>query len=112
MASTVAGRCGWATVAGIVGFSSVLCGAAGVYLLARGEFRAVAGLPVSLLFGYWVTVGAWRRTGWSRHTPTADELAAPGTLSPVHAARWTLWAVACVIALVLALGIQVAAGRA
>jgi hypothetical protein len=61
---------------GLVALASALIGAFVVcratWLLARDGVSVglLISIAVSLLFWYWVGVGAWRRTTWSRHRPT------------------------------------------
>ena len=112
VAATRAGRWAWGVVAIGAGVTTALCAAAGALLLLRGELRVLWVQPPSILFGYWITAGAWRRTGRGRYGlgpgPEDDE---PG-LTAVRTARWTLIAAASMVAVLLALGIQVAIARA
>lgn len=57
----------WAGLAAVV---ALLCAGsafdAGWNLLAEGSPRRPAGLPVSVLFWFWLGTGAWRRSTWGR----------------------------------------------
>ena len=111
VAATRAGRWAWGVVAIASGATTALCAAAGALLLLRGDLRVLWVQPPSILSGYWITAGAWRRTGRGRYGlgpgPEDDE---PG-LTAVQAARWTLVAAASMVAVLLALGIQVVIAR-
>lgn len=112
VAATGAGRWAWGFVAVATGAITAFCAAAGALLLLRGDLRVLWVQPPSILFGYWIAAGAWRRTGRGRYGfgpgPEDDELG----LAAVRAARWTLVAAASMVAVLLALGIQVAIARA
>lgn len=114
VAATRGGRWAWGVVAIATGATTAFCVAAGALLLLRGDLRVLWVQPPSILFGYWITAGAWRRTGRGRYGfgpgpgPEDDEPA----LTAVRAARWTLVGVASMVAVMLALGIQVAMARA
>ena len=112
VAATRAGRWGWGVVAIATGAATALCVTAGTLLLLRGDLRVLWVQPPSIVFGYWMTAGAWRRTGRGRYGlgpgPEHDE---PG-LTAVRAAHWTLIAAASMVAVLLALGVQVAIARA
>jgi hypothetical protein len=111
VAATRAGRWAWGVVAIVAGVATALCATAGGLLVLRGELRVLWVQPPSILYGYWITAGAWRRAGRGGYGlgpgPEDDE---PG-LSAVRAARWTLIAAASMVAVLLALGIQVAIAR-
>lgn len=111
VATTRAARRAWAVVAVAVGASTAFCTAAGALLLLHGDLRVLWVQPPSILFGYWLTAGAWRRSGRGRYGPgPGPEDDEPG-LSTARAARWTLVTAASMLAILLALGIQVAIAR-
>ena len=61
----------WALVTGVV----ALLAAAAVFnamwrLVVEGSALPLLGLPLAALFYWWVGVGAWRRTVWSRRSMT------------------------------------------
>ena len=112
VAATRAGRWAWGVLAVATGATTALCAAAGALLL-HGDLRVLWIQPPSILFGYWITAGAWRRTGRGRYGlgPEPEEDDEPG-LTAVRAARWTLVAAASMVAVLLALGIQAVIARA
>lgn len=66
--------------------------------------------PASLLFGYWVAMGAWRRTSWGR--PASDaEIIGPPVLTASRARQMIVVAGGCVTAVTVALALQLIAAR-
>lgn len=112
VAATRAGRWAWGVVAIGAGVTTALCAAAGALLLLRGELRVLWLQPPGILFGYWITAGAWRRTGRGRYGLGPGPEDEKSGLTAVRAASWTLIAAASMVAVLLALGIQVAIARA
>ena len=78
----------------------------------RGDLRVLSVQPPSILFGYWMTAGAWRRTGRGRYGLGPGLEDDEPSLTAARATRWTLVAVASMLAVMLALAIQVAIARA
>src|SRR5204863_5910226 len=67
------------------------------------------GLPISWLAAYWWSAGAWCRSAWGG-VPTEQRHTALGSLGVKEARRMTAFTVvglACVVALLVALAIQV-----
>jgi hypothetical protein len=104
-----AGDYAWALLAGLMAVLTVLNMAACVYVLVHGHPLALLRMPVGLLFGYWVGMGAWRRTAWGRPAPGVVVVGGPG-LSTAGATRMVYLCVACVIALTLAQAVQAVMG--
>lgn len=101
---------GWLSLAVLMGGLTVLSVAACVAAaLVGGDLRGLVRLPVSVLFGYWVGVGAWRRTSWGRVTVEADAM--DSVLDTTGTRRLILLGAACCIALTFALALQVVEGR-
>ena len=94
----------------LIGVLTALNAIGCVIAAVRGSSWGLLRLPVSLLFGYWMGVGAWRRTRWglvivdaTRMTPVLE---ATGTR------RLILLGAACCVALTFALALQILTGRA
>jgi hypothetical protein len=100
---------GWLTLAVLMAVLTALNTVACLISLFGGDLVALLRGAASFLFGYWITVGAWRRTSWGRVEVDTRALGPP--LSAGHASAMTLLGVACVIALLLALAIQALLGR-
>ena len=100
------GWCGLILVMGVLAACSV---AVLVGSLRRGDWFALVRTPCTLLFAYWMAVGAWRRTSWG--LVVVDVTDAGPTLSATHTRRMVLLAAACPVALAFALGVQVVLGR-
>ncbi len=100
----------WAVVAVVFAGLAVLNVVAFLYFLLGGDFGALLPAPVSLLFTYWIGMGAWRRTVWGRPADATATTNVPA-LSAARSRRLILFAMAAAIALVLALALQVLAGR-
>lgn len=96
----------WAAVAVVAGVLTALNTAACLFFLVRGEWVVLLRAPFGVLFGYWIAVGAWRRTAWGRPAVPYE-----GGGPPAHTRAMILLAAGSVVALSLALGVQVALGR-
>ena len=64
----------WAALAGAIGALYLLGFASTLWDLANGRARwaAVAMLPLGLFAGWWLALGAWRRTVWGAREPHAE----------------------------------------
>lgn len=100
---------GWCVLAGLMGLNAVLSLVGGILALAAGHWLALVYGPGGVLFGYWMAVGAWRRTTWGRVTVDTDALGA--VLDETHSRRLILAAATVPVVLALALALQVVAGR-
>ncbi len=96
----------WGALAVVAAVFTALNTAACLFLLVQGEWAVLLRAPFGALFGYWIAVGAWRRTAWGRPAVAYD-----GGGAPVHTRAMILLAAGSVVALSLALGVQVALGR-
>ena len=61
---------GCAALAAVVAVLTVLNLAACLYFVIRGDVLVLLRVPVGVLMGYWIGMGAWRRTSWGR--PAVD----------------------------------------
>ncbi len=78
--------------------------------LLGGDLVELLRSPASLLFGYWVAMGAWRRTSWGR--PASDaEIIGPPVLTASRARQMIVVAGGCVTAVTVALALQLIAAR-
>lgn len=101
---------GWLSLAVLMGGLTVLNVAASVGVaVVGGDLRGLVRLPVSILFGYWIGVGAWRRTSWGRVTVDADAMAP--VLDATGTRRLIVLGAACCIVPTFALALQVVEGR-
>lgn len=100
---------GWLALAVVMGVLTALNTVACLISLFRGDLFSLVRGPAFFLFGYWIAVGAWRRTSWGR--VEVDGHALGPAVGAGHAATMTLLGVACVIALLLALAMQAVLGR-
>ena len=101
---------GWLSLAVLMAVLTVLNTIACVIAVSRGNVVGLVRLPVSLLFGYWMAVGAWRRTRWGLVVVDATQMTP--ALDATHTRRLILVGAVCCIALTSALALQVVAGRA
>jgi hypothetical protein len=99
----------WGSVAGVMLVLAVLNGVACCFALFRGDFLALIRVSGGLLFGYWMGVGAWRRTRWGR--PAVHEPRPDPPLSAGHARALIALALGSAIVLALALAVQAVVGR-
>ena len=99
--------CAWAALAVVAGVLTALNLAACLFFLLRGEWAVLLRVPFAVLFGYWIAMGAWRRTTWGR-PPLTDH---GGVGVPAHTGTMILLALGAAVALALALGVQAALGR-
>ena len=100
---------GWLALAAVMAVLAVLNTVACLISLFGGNPLALLRGAAFLLFSYWIAVGAWRRTSWGRVVVDTQAIGPP--IDSGHAAAMTLLAVACAIALLVALAVQVALGR-
>src|SRR4051794_35929393 len=91
---------GWCLLAGLMGLNAGLSVVGGVLALAAGHWLALAYGPAGVLFGYWMAVGAWRRTTWGRVIVDTD--ARGPVLDDTHSRRLILAAATVPVVLALA----------
>ena len=89
-------------LAGFVGVAALL----GTVLMLVGSRWSDAGTGVLVaLASYWFAAGAWLRTPWGR-VETRNPPPAPPELTARHAELYVVAGVLCVVACVVALGLQ------
>ncbi len=93
-----------------MGILTVLNAIGCVIAAVRGSSWGLLRLPVSSLFGYWMAVGAWRRTRWGLVVVDATQMTP--ALDATHTRRLIVVGAVCCIALTFALALQAVAGRA
>ncbi len=96
----------WAALAVVSALFTALNVAACLFFLFHGVWGVLLRAPFGALFGYWIAMGAWRRTTWGRPAVTYD-----GGGPPAHTRAMILLAAGSVVAVSLALGVQVVLGR-
>ena len=106
-ASGTARDYGWLSLAVVMGALAVVNVLACVVSVLRGDLPGLVRVAFWAAFGYWMAVGAWRRTRWG--LVLAD---APLALDATHTRRLVVVAATCCIALTFALALQVVVGRA
>lgn len=108
-ASATARDYGWLSLAVVIALLTVLnviaCGVG----VVRGNLVGLVRLPVSLLFGYWMVVGAWRRTRWG--LVIVDAAQTTSALDAAQTRRLILIGAVCCMTLTFALAMQVVQGR-
>lgn len=100
---------GWCLLAGLMSLNAGLSVVGGILALAAGDWLGVVYGPAGVIFGYWMAVGAWRRTTWGLVTVDTESLGS--ILDEAHSRRLILAAAAVPVVLTFALGVQVVAGR-
>ena len=110
-ASATARDYGWLSLAVVVALLTVLNVIACAVALVRGtsNLAGLVRLPVSLLFGYWMSVGAWRRTRWGLVIVDATQMTP--ALDATQTRRLIVIGALCCMALTFALAMQVVQGR-
>ena len=109
-ASATARDYGWLSLAVLVSLLTVLSVVACLIAVVGGNVASLVRVPFSLLFGYWMAVGAWRRTCWG--LVIVDATQRPPALDATRTRRLILVGAVSCIALTLALAFQVVRGRA
>ena len=92
-----------------MGVLTVLNAIGCVIAAVGGSSWGLLRLPVSSLFGYWMGVGAWRRTRWG--LVTVDTARMAPALDATGTRRLILLGAGCCVALTFALALQVLHGR-
>ena len=106
-ASGTARDYGWLSLALVMGALAVVNALVCVLSVLGGDLPGLVRVAFWAAFGYWMAVGAWRRTRWG--LVLADP---PPALDATHTRRLVLLAATCCTALTFALALQVVIGRA
>lgn len=93
------------------GLLAALTMGGGIASLLRGRWFDAATSPLYALGGYWLTVGAYRRTVWGQPSRENESPPDPPSLSATRARLYIVVAAACVVAAGVALTVQVVEAR-
>ena len=100
---------GWLSLAVVMAVLTLVSVIACLIAVVGGNLLGLVRVPASLLFGYWMAVGAWRRTRWGLVIVDATQMTP--ALDATHTRRLILVGAVCCIALTFALALQVVRGR-